>query len=288
LKRRKTWSHLDVYTEEGTRELCQAVCWEHGAIGIEEDVPFPGSDRVYFETVRAAETVVKILSARPDSQNIRIIAGSVTDPGWRTAWHAFFTPVNAGRRFRILPSWCPPASMPADDRIPLRIYPGQAFGTGHHESTRLCLHLMENIPMPGSRVFDAGCGSGILGIAAALTGAERVVGRDLEMEAVDEAAVNARLNGCAQVCEWHVGSVLSEKRDFDVVLANLNTVLLKDIGGNLCDRLAPGGRLVISGFLINDIPDITVLMMATGRIECVTQEILGEWAAVLMRRSHEN
>lgn len=285
MNNRKIWSHLDLIADSDIREVCRALCWECDATGIEEDVPSAGADRIYFESSEAVQRAVARLDAFSE-RGLRYQIGTVSDPGWRTAWHDFFKPITAGQRFRILPHWADPDSQPDDGRISLRIHPGQAFGTGGHESTRLCIRLMEFISFREQRVLDAGCGSGVLGIAAALSGASAVVGWDIEMEAVDEAAENAAINGCQSLCEWHAGDVLAENRCFDTVLANLNTVLLKALNEALIQRLNPGGRLIISGFLHRDHRAVETAYLESQCMECLRRDTMGEWAAALMKRIH--
>jgi len=246
-----------------------------------------GSDRVYFKSESLRTTAVDRLVQTMPGNAVRITAGNLRDPGWRTAWHAFFKSITVGHRFRIVPDWENPRESPGDDRISLIISPGQAFGTGQHESTRLCLELMHDIPVIARRVFDAGCGSGLLGIAAARMGAESVVGRDTDPDAVREARHNAELNHCGECCAWLCSDVTDETGLFDGILANLNTRLLAQIQPHLTQRLRPGGFLIISGYLVRDRDRMETLYMGfPGMIKKKTA-VQKEWTAAYFERGYD-
>ncbi|MBN1295724.1 50S ribosomal protein L11 methyltransferase [bacterium] len=301
MEKGKIWPYLDICAEPSVREWYVMVCWENGAIGVVEDCPNEGTDRVYFsdpakmqmaaDQLAALQPKAPPLTPHHSDGSPRVQAGEVKDPGWRTAWHAFFQPVNVGRTFRILPSWdIPPVSRLPDvpgGRIPLIIHPGQAFGTGHHETTTGCLRMLEDIDPAGTDVYDAGCGSGILGIAAARLGARSVTGRDHETEAVEEARHNSSLNHVEPICTWHCSSVTDENNRFHLVLANLNIQLLVTIQGFLVDRLLPGGQLLISGYLVRDREAVETGFLTTGAVQCAVAETVNDWAVARFVRKHE-
>ncbi|MBP5167417.1 MAG: 50S ribosomal protein L11 methyltransferase, partial [Oscillospiraceae bacterium] len=121
----------------------------------------------------------------------RASVASVKDEDWENSWKQYYKPIETGARLVIVPEWEAP---PEDGgRIPLRLDPGLIFGTGAHASTRMCLEALENVR--AKRVLDLGCGSGILGIAALLLGAESCLGCDIDDKAPAVAAANAALNG---------------------------------------------------------------------------------------------
>jgi ribosomal protein L11 methyltransferase len=165
------------------------------------------------------------------------------DQDWVRATQAQFAPFRVGRRFWVVPSWHEP---PQTDAIVLRIDPGRAFGTGSHATTRLILEWLEEAVQPGMSLLDYGCGSGILAIAAARLGASRVDAVDIDPQAVETAAANARDNG-AQVrvsLPQHLGAA-----QYDIVVANILAQPLVALAPLLADRLAPRGRIALSGVL---------------------------------------
>ena len=177
---------------------------------------------------------------------------SVTAEDWSTSWKVNFKPLRIGRRLLIVPSWEEP--QPQSDDIVLRLDPGMAFGTGGHETTRLCLELLEQIMdgMPTMRspsVLDLGTGSGILAMAAVQLGAERVCAVDIDPLAVEVARENLAINGLADQVECSTTPLESLEGCFDVILANILAEELVRLAPFLSERLSPGGSLVLSGIL---------------------------------------
>lgn len=265
-------------------EIALNICWESGSTGNEIDQPRPGWFRIYFPdstTMQSAQS--RLIGSIPIRDAcLDIQAGTIEDPGWRTAWHRFFKPVEAGNSFLILPSWEP---VPQTQRRIIRIHPGQAFGTGHHETTVLCLQHLETIDVNGKKSLDAGCGSGILGIAAALLGASHVTGIDIEPEATRESAQNAEMNHVGSVCGWIHGDLKTVADVYDICLGNLQTGWLMDNHRLILDHTAPGGFLILSGFLVPDIVSIVNRFESTGLIHSCSVKESGEWAAILMRKA---
>lgn len=164
----------------------------------------------------------------------------VPDVDWSRAWRESLEPVPIGP-FTVAPPW-----LAEPDARTIVIEPGQAFGTGHHETTAACLAALAELDLAGRSVLDAGTGSGILAIAAARLGAAEVVGCDLDPVALAAARANTAQNGVeVTVLEGDV-AVLGERR-FDVVVANLDTSALVWAAAALVRRLARGGTLIASG-----------------------------------------
>ncbi len=210
---------------------------------------------------------------------------AVADPGWLEASLAAREPVAAGP-FLVVAA--PVPGRPPGGRIPLVLPPGRAFGTGEHPTTRMCLELVGEALRPGDRVLDLGTGSGILAIAAALLGAGPVVALDADPTVPGVARENARRNGCAGRIAFAAGSWqgLSPGARFDLVLANLHRSDLVAGAEPLAERLAPGGRAVLSGFSPGDADPVTRAWMAAGlRRKALRRD--GEWAALLLARPGE-
>lgn len=171
----------------------------------------------------------------------------VEDANWVSLTQSQFDPIAIGRRLWIVPSWhALPEPAQACDAMVLKLDPGMAFGTGDHATTRLCLAwLDENMPR-GASVIDYGCGSGILAIAASKLGASRVVGTDIDEQAVTAARANAREN---QVEIAFTASSTFDGGPADIVVANILSNPLKLLAPLLTALVAPGGRLVLSGIL---------------------------------------
>jgi len=177
---------------------------------------------------------------------------SVSAEDWSTSWKANFKPLRVGNRLLIVPSWEEVQPRPGD--IVLHLDPGMAFGTGGHETTRLCLELLEQImdDMPlllSPSVLDLGTGSGILAMAAVQLGAGRVCAVDIDPQAVEVARENLAVNGLTEQVECSTTPLESMTESFDVILANILAEELVRLAPYLAERLNPGGSLVLSGIL---------------------------------------
>lgn len=170
----------------------------------------------------------------------------VEDKDWERAWMDAFKPIQCGSRLWICPSWLEP---PKPDAINLRLDPGLAFGTGTHPTTFLCLQWLDEQIQGGERLLDYGCGSGILGLAALLLGAEHMDGVDIDPQALDATRANATNNGLAEA-QFHVW--INDQQlapSYHLLVANILAGPLCDLAEALCRRLDSGGRLALSGIL---------------------------------------
>lgn len=166
---------------------------------------------------------------------------------WAEGWKQHFQPFVIGKLL-VRPSW--DSTRPAGGQIPLTIDPGMAFGTGSHATTRLCLQAVaELVPENAQKVLDVGTGSGILAIAAALLGARKVIGCDIDAQACATAAENAEINGVADrvvITDLPLEKIAGT---FDLVIANILAEENIRLAEQLCSHTADGGCLVLSGIL---------------------------------------
>ena len=170
----------------------------------------------------------------------------VAEQDWVRATQAQFAPIQVAKKLWIVPSWCDPADPRA---INLALDPGLAFGTGSHPTTRLCLRWLARELRHGESVLDYGCGSGILSIAACRLGAGRVVGVDIDPQAIIASGDNARRNGVAARFVAPDGLAGEDPAPFDVVVANILANPLSLLAPVLAGWVRPGGRVVLSGIL---------------------------------------
>jgi ribosomal protein L11 methyltransferase len=176
----------------------------------------------------------------------------VPQEDWVRLTQSQFDPIAISSRLWIVPSWHEPQRL--DDRINLILDPGLAFGTGSHPTTALCLRWLSEFPLNGMTVLDYGCGSGILGIAALKLGAAEAIGVDIDPQAVDSTAYNARNNGVEMPCGLPDFSLA--KRQFPVVVANILSNPLKVLAPSLCAHVEAGGQLVLSGVLARQAEEV--------------------------------
>jgi len=200
-------------------------------------------------------------------------AGEIPEVKWFERWREFFVPKAVGERFEVRPPWA--AEPVAAGRIPLLIEPGNAFGSGYHETTQLVLEALERQDLSGRTLLDAGCGSGILAIAGAKLGALRPFGFDIDQDSVDNSVENAMLNGVSSV-EFVQGEAADVQGSYDVVVANLIADLLAQVRDDLVRLTAPGGTLVLSGLLEGDQDPTRELYTAAG-LTCTAADDRNGW-----------
>ncbi|HET7677365.1 MAG TPA: 50S ribosomal protein L11 methyltransferase [Candidatus Limnocylindrales bacterium] len=216
----------------------------------------------------------------------------VHEEDWADAWKRHFPVLRVGRRLVVRPTWRRHRKRPGD--VVVALDPGMAFGTGLHPTTRLCLAGLERLAdegvVAGARVLDVGCGSGILGLAAARLGAAEVLGIDTDPIAVEATIANARCNRLGSRVRARQGSLPVAEGLFDVVLANLIASLLIDLALPLHEAVRPGqgsagsgGRLLASGIFADREPEVRRAFAAAGlRVRHRAQE--GDWVALETER----
>jgi ribosomal protein L11 methyltransferase len=212
---------------------------------------------------------------------------AVADQNWMEAWKSHYKPIAIGERLMIVPAWL---ESPDAARIPIRIEPGMAFGTGTHPSTQLCLELLEKSASRQSltTVIDIGCGSGILSVAALKLGAEHVLGVDIDPESVKAARENADANGVAERLMLGLGSVGEVRsgqfplQSSALVLANiLAPVLVRLFEAGMAELVGPGGEIILAGILDHQAGEVIEAGRKHG-LKLVEQRQIADWVAILM------
>ncbi len=213
---------------------------------------------------------------------------------WAEAWKERYQPILVGERLVVQPAWIdeiPPG------RLPIRIDPGMAFGTGTHPTTQLCLEILENYTLPGSATIDVGCGSGILSIAALQLGAVRALAVDIDQDALEATYANARLNGVLDRMEIGLGSVAEIRAgkfgmvNARLVLANiLAPVIIRLLENGLAGLVAPGGWLVLSGILEDQLEGrqnhVDLLeVLKKHSLPVIEQRQIQDWVALVIQNN---
>ena len=168
------------------------------------------------------------------------------DKDWVREWMEHFHPMKFGNRLWICPSWC---EIPEPEAVNVMLDPGLAFGTGTHPTTAMCLEFLDGADLKDRMVIDYGCGSGILAVAALKLGAGRVVGIDIDPQAVDATEDNAKRNGVEGRIEVYLPEKRPEKLEADVLVANILAGPLRDLAPDIAGLVKPGGHLALSGIL---------------------------------------
>lgn len=213
----------------------------------------------------------------------------IADQNWMEAWKEHYKPILIGERLLILPAWL---ESPDPKRIPIKINPGMAFGTGTHPTTQLCLELMEHSTFhaPLSTVIDVGCGSGILSIAALKLGAKTVLGVDIDIESVRNSRENANVNGVGEellLGQGSVAEILQGNFPFKsapLVVANiLAPVLIRLFDAGLTDLIQPNGEIVLSGILDHQAESVIEAGQAKGLKRGEIRR-MKDWVAISMEK----
>ncbi len=214
---------------------------------------------------------IAFLKERFSTLNIAVditVAG-LQEEDWYNAWKAYYQPVHIGRRLVVVPAW--QAYKPINDEVIVRMDPGMAFGTGTHETTRLCAAMVEKHMPPNARVLDIGTGSGILSLFALKLGAASAHAYDIDPVAVRVATENAKDNGVSNfVCGVSdlLAGVDRQGGLYDFAMANIVADILIRMSEQIGDYLKPGARLVCSGIIEGRWMDVKLAMEAKGFFLC--------------------
>ncbi|SFT76809.1 50S ribosomal protein L11 methyltransferase [Halomonas saccharevitans] len=203
----------------------------------------------------------------PDEPCPEVEVELLADRDWEREWMADFHPLQMGERLWIVPSWHAP---PEPGAVNLHLDPGLAFGTGTHPTTALCLEWLDGLAVAGELtdlgVLDVGCGSGILAIAALRLGAREATGTDIDPQALSASRDNAERNGMAQSAFRLCYPEQLEAGEFPLVIANILAGPLVELADEIAGRVAPGGRLALSGILEAQAEDVLEAYRARGLI----------------------
>ena len=238
---------------------------------------------IYLEPDVSPSEAVAFLSERYSAEGVEheIELLNCAEEDWRNNWKKYFSPLPVGEKLMIVPSWY--ENYDTQGRIALNIDPGLAFGTGGHDTTRLCLEMCEKYMKPGDTVLDVGCGSGILAIAALLTGAGSAVGVDIDAVAVRTAAENAVLNGVGDRFTAICGS-FTEKVEgkFDIVLANIVADAIKFLSKGVCDFMKDDAVYIMSGII--DTRAEEVKEEVSRYFDVIEEHLENGWACFVAKR----
>lgn len=212
----------------------------------------------------------------------------IEDQNWMAAWKQHYHPIEVGERILVLPAW---AEMPETERIPLRIDPGMAFGTGTHPTTQLSLILLEKYLKAGDTLLDIGCGSGILAIAGRKLGGKASYGVDTDDQSIEIARQTAAGNQVTEDIQFEAGSVaeitggvfpVTQAR---VVVANiLSHILIRLLDDGMGELVAPGGVLLLSGILEEKLTEM-LSALEKHQLEVIEQMMIEDWVGLAVRRA---
>ena len=277
-----TLTRLEIIADEEEYDVITGLLVRTISYGWEEETLPTGETlfRVHCDNAIVQERLLSALHAW--LPGVRLEQTTIPREDWTLAWREFFTPVAAGK-FLVLPPWLL-ASTPTEGRQVLVIEPKSAFGTGHHNTTVLCLEaitslLQEGRLKPGMRFFDVGTGTGILGMACCKNGMTGL-GSDIDPVAIENALENVEINKTAEEFSLVLGSAeAGEGEQFDLVIANILAGPLRELAPELIARMKPEGCLVLSGLL--DVQADTVEAAYVAALGPARRFQSGDWVALI-------
>ncbi|MBQ5357765.1 MAG: 50S ribosomal protein L11 methyltransferase [Oscillospiraceae bacterium] len=238
---------------------------------------------VYIKQEKDALECVEFIKARLDAEGIEYetsIVG-VNEEDWANNWKQYYHTQRIGKRIVVTPSW--EEYTPSGDDVQMRLDPGMAFGTGTHDTTRLCLELLEEVVTPETRILDVGTGSGILSVGGVLLGAPSALGVDIDPVAVKVANENAEINEVTDKTEFVCGDLTDKVHGkFEIVTANIVADVIIRLLGTVKNYLLKGGVLIVSGIIDTRADEVENACHEAG---FVTEKRLehGGWVAIKLR-----
>ncbi len=284
------WKTLAVAGTTTSLALIEDLFWDTGAVSVTvidaEDQPIyepgPGEEPVWENVIVSGLfeddlDIDEVRSRFVEAGHEVLFTEAVGDRVWEREWLTRFHPMQFGQRLWVCPSG---REVNASDAVILQLDPGLAFGTGTHATTRLCLEWLEGNLVPGQVVLDFGCGSGILGIAALLLGAERVHGIDNDPQALVATLDNATRNQVQHRLQISMPEPLTTA-SFDIVVANILAQPLIDLAEQLMATLKPGGHVLLSGIMVSQREWVKA---AYESFEFVAEGELDGWVSLAARK----
>lgn len=252
------WIQLRINTTNELAEQISEQLEESGAVSVTfQDTydnpvfePLPGETKLWGNT-----DVVGLYDAQIDIDELKAILNldqysykieQLEDKDWEREWMDNFHPMKFGKRLWICPSW---RDIPDPNAVNVMLDPGLAFGTGTHPTTALCLTWLDSLDLNNKIVIDYGCGSGILAIAALKLGAKRVIGVDIDPQAIQASRDNAERNNVSEKIELYLAKDLPNNLQADVVVANILAGPLKELEPQINNLVKTNGKLGLSGIL---------------------------------------
>lgn len=237
-----------------------------------------------------AETIEEIKLAIANLKNFDINVGEnilttceVHEEDWATAWKQYYHPIKVSERFTIVPTWEDYQPKNSDEII-IELDPGMAFGTGTHPTTVMCLQALEKTVKAGDVVIDVGTGSGVLSIASALLGANKVHALDLDPVAVKSAQENVQLNHVEKIVEVEQGNLLEKvQTEADVVVANILAEVIMTFTDDAYSIIKPGGFFITSGIIG---AKKEVVKSALEKSGFIIEEVLmlEDWVSIIVKK----
>lgn len=298
----RAWHKISINVPSQFAETAAALMASLTTSGIEQNCAAPGQpdgDReeitAYIPEDQNPTSVISTIHDFLNTLNKKIVAlppASLTqeliiEEDWNSRWKEHFKPFKLTNRLVIKPSW--EDYNPQPEELVLEMDPGMAFGTGLHASTRLALQLIDELftTNPPTTVLDIGTGTGILGMNCALLGAKKVIGIDNDIDAQTAATENILNNRLDSVMNIDQRDLSEIDGRFELVIANITQDVLTLLAPNIMDRLAPAGRVVLSGILTGAQTEAIKTLYSSLGLTVTKENPEGEWTALLLTQAND-
>lgn len=269
------WDYVDETLSEKMQSLSQVRL-------------YLAEDTAEGDLLRLRELLASLPEQYPscDFGPLTIALDKIPDEDWANSWKANYRPLPVGKKLLVVPKW-----MRAEDtegRLPVILDLGLTFGTGEHDSTQMCMRMLERLIRGGERVADLGSGSGILSVCALRLGAERAVGIDIDPAAEHIATANAEYNGLADRFTARTGDVTADEdllnflaaTGFDLVCANIVAGVIVRLAPLVPRFLRPNGRFLCSGILREREEEVRRALEDVG-LRIIVRERTEQWCCLL-------
>ena len=266
------WDYID---EELTRDTGEVLV--KAFVAVEESAAAASSIRADIDALRENCGGCMPLGS------LEITTRTVEGDDWIEIWRKHFRPIHIGSRIVVVPEWIKYSKQP--DEVIVRLDSNMAFGTGEHETTSMCLELLQEYLTPESVCLDVGCGSGILGISAVLLGAKSAYLTDIDPVATESAAHNCKMNGVQDKCTVKRTDLVGDSEICaDIALANITADVLARLAPDIAPRVKAGGKLILSGIIKEKLAGVLEAYSAQG-FEHIKTVNKGEWYACAFTRA---
>ncbi len=280
---RKSFTELSITADDALREHLIGILSQLGFEGFWEDGKvlrgYIATDRWSDAMLTEVERIIATVHRSSTSVAPTISLQTLEDKNWNEEWERTIRPIHVTDRIVIAPTWH--TYTPQANEVLITIDPKMSFGTGYHETTRLILRMMEETVRPGMTLLDVGTGTGILAIAGIKLGATSAIAVDNDAWAYENASENVRLNRVEKHVQVLLGDLSSVAgHSFHLIVANIQRNVIEPLVPQMRAMLAPSGKMILSGLLLEDEEPIVRALLNSG---CIVVSTLkeNEWVALL-------